>query len=445
MLRRFTRLALCLLAPLAPRANAAVIEKVNADQDKIILGLSQTEMAAMEEGDDVIMNVAAHPDHFVIAGKVTKINLLKKTAVISFEQPELRFEPTLKVRFLKALWDVATSPVMTSYTQYHQYSRSGVEAGIGEFYEGTSGASSQGSSFTQAIGTRYLFEGYLLFNPHWVGAGISAERRDIQYEQRGAVGAFNVDVTYAALKPGVWVEPQANWRLAFRYDSSSIDNTIKGSGLNNPITFTFAQPEFGVLHYDSDGEIGVNYTDARASTYTTTTVTDGVSVSESTAMKMPAELFAFFRHVSSPTYIWGLGLGYSFYERDLGDGEPLRPKANPEELLRLRGDFETRLADGDKINYEIFYDGGRTLGLSTFEQQANLLGLSVTYQTLLADQFVVGGTLTGAAGVATRSLSTFDSSGNEVDYDERITGFRASLLLFARYEFDLIAKKRRPL
>jgi hypothetical protein len=70
--------------------------------------------------------------------------------------------------------------------------------------------------------------------------------------------------------------------------------------------------------------------------------------------------------------------------------------------------------------------------------------LSVTYQTLVYDELVAGGTAGIAGGVARQNEQQVDPNTNQIiEVTRNITGYRASLMLFAHYELDLLKKGRR--
>ena len=264
-----------LLATQATPAVAAMIQRVNKDKDKILLGLSQAEMAALEPGQQVIVEI--DKPRFALAGQVEKINPLKKTAVIAFEDSDERFQPKQQVRFLSTFWNPESSPLITSYAQYHQYAHSGVEAGLGAFFEGTSEKAGGEKGFTQAYGDRIVAQGYAIVSPTWFGLGLGFERRDVSYDDQ-AVFDEAVTVTYNAIRPGFWVELQPHWRLGAKYDFTQIEEEYK-TAIGQNFSYTFGQPEISVTYFDNQGEYGIDYInkDESTATYTQVFSTGGVN------------------------------------------------------------------------------------------------------------------------------------------------------------------------
>jgi hypothetical protein len=432
--------AVVALAAASTAARAATVERVHKDKDKIIVSLSQVELASLEDGQDVVVEIAK--PRIVLSGQVTKVNPLKKTAVIRLEAAEPRLARRQALRFLSVYWNVAQSPVITSFAQYHQYGRSFGEGGFGGFAEGTREKAGDRKSQTSAFGTRLAADGYVLLNPQSFGAGFDYERRDATFVSRPAGGKTEVGVTYNQVTPGAWANVQDHWRLGAGYRYTVIDQHFHGSGGSN-FSFDFGQPTISVVRYDSETEYGFDYVDKDK--MTAEDFLPGINgageVTEST-MKLPAEAFGYIRSVSSPLFIWGVGAGWIFYERELSKSEPLREKATPAQQLRLRASLESRLEGGDKLDWVVAYDGGKALGLSTFEQTANELGVTATYQTTLGEALVVGGNANVAGGyVSLRDEQIDDQTGEAEEVARKVYGYRVSVMAFARYEVDLLGRK----
>lgn len=434
---------LALTGLLAPSAPAATVSAINKDNSRVILKLTQAELAAVEDGDAVLIEVEARP-LFVVAGTLTKVNPLKKTVVVVLEQVDSRLAPKQAVRFLSLFFNPLLSPVLSSYSQYHQYSRSSAEAGFGYAYDKQMEKSGKDSrSKVTLTGTEFVAEGYALISPRFFGAGFGYRRfeGDLAVSINGEDG--KAEVTINQIRPGAWIEVQEGWVIGLRYDYTLLDETYKNGGPS--FSYDLEELVLGVTHHSSDFEYSFTYKDkAHYTAIDTQTDSGGQSTKVESTLKTPAVLDLSFRSVSSPVFGWGLGLGYIFYERELRKGDELRTEPGVAELLRSHLTLEWRLDDGSKLDTVLSYDGGRDSNRIYGENTANKAGLDISYAQPAYEHYMFGGTIGLQDGaIALDDEETDPVSGDAIKNTREVQTVAVNLLLFARLELDLLAKGRK--
>ncbi len=439
---RFLGVLLALVFLPAARGGAATVEAVNKTQTRVIVKLTQPELAKLEDEQNVLVECGVK-QIFVLAGTLTKLNPLKKTVVIVLDEAEPRLTPRMSVRFLSTFWNPVRSSLMTSYSQYHQYVRSSLEGAGGGFYSTSVDKVEDAKTTTTVSGTTFDADGYLLFNPTWFGAGFGYERRDATMKVQAEGDAERYSIVYNQLRPGFWVEVEDTWRIGLRYDYTLFDVDQKGAGEPTSFSYNFGQPVLGVTKYLSEYEFGITYKGKDKYTAVDTISIANTAITVKQTLKLPAELFTYFRRATSPQFVWGMGLGYVFFERELVKGEELLAKATPPEVLKFRASLEWRLSEGDKFDAIFTYDGGKSRNPVFLENVANICGFELSYMEPAFEGFVLGGTLALAGGAIKLPDERVDPATNKVvEVDHDVTTYTGSLLLFARTEFDLLAKAR---
>ncbi len=434
--------SLLLVWVVAAPALGASVEAVNKDQTRVILKLTQIELAAVEDDQKVLIEVAARPA-FVVAGTLTKVNPVKKTVVLVMEEADPRFVKRQSARFLSLFFNVLLSPILTDYSQYHQYARSAVEGGLGTVYEKFLERSGDSRSKAVLTGADMAAEAYTLISPQFFGMGFGYRRFDgsSDFDSNGAKG--KTDVVLNQLRPGAWIEIEAHWVLGLRYDYTLLDIVSDDAASFN---YEFGELVLGLTHYAPDFEYGVSFKDKSGFTAVdSTNDLAGKSIKVSSTIKSPATLDVAFRDIQSPLFGWGMGLGYVFYERELKRGETLRSKPTIAELLRYRLTLEWRLDDGSKVDAAMTYAGGRANNLVYQENITNKGGLHLSYaQPFLTEQMLLGGLFSVEGGAITLTDEAQNTTTGEVeDVAREVETVGASLMVFARFEFDLLAKGRK--
>ncbi len=449
-----SRLALALVfltCLAASAAEGATVRKVSKDKMKILIQLNQAELAAVDEDEEVVIEVG--DDRFVVSCTLAKLNPVKQTVVLVLEAPDRRFTKKQSIRFLSIFWNVALSPLVTTPAQYHQFAHSFGELGAGYTFQQLQTKVEDLKTTTTQSGTRVATEAYLHFDPKWFGASVAFERRDGLIDTRGVDETQHVsaNVGINQIRPQVWAFAGEGYRIGLRYDHSMITET-RGSG-NDALAFDYVigEPKVAFSDFDKEHEYVVEYKDRGDFMAVDTSTVAGRFVEVKSKRKHPAELRVKMRNVSSPVFVWGLGLGFVFFEREGVPGEPLAPKAGPEELLRLHASFESRLPSGAKLDWMVYYEGAKTAGFVTSERGINVLGGHLSYQRpLLFPGFLVGGAVALEGGLRNVEVDA-EAAGVEEDENGEIpatataktTGGAASLLAFARFEFDFGGKGAR--
>jgi hypothetical protein len=433
-------------------ALAATVKKVNKDKTKVLVALSKAEMATLEEDQEVVVEVGASGDRFVISGSLAKLNPVKQTVVLELEAAEPRFSKKQTIRFLSVFWNPVNAPVIQSAAQYHQYAHPFVEGAAGYFYEQLGShvdATGEKDTFTYN-GTRFLADGYMIFNPQWVGAAFGFERLDAlqtsKYEQNGVSDSLSTAYSQTILKPRAWVGLPDDYRLGLEYDNYLIHQE-QGSGSSQVVfDYYLAQPYLSVVQLKQSTELGfgAKYKDTGEGVDTITAGTTSIKVKST--LKMSSEVLGFYRSVSSPVFIWGLNGSVIFPERSNGAGNPLDRKFEIHETLRFKTTFENRLSDGSKLDWALFYAGAKTPANGAPERGINGGGTQLTYQTLFSGGLVLGGTMELFGGMIKTRDAVKDAAGHEIGTVGRKTaGAEASVLAFTRLDLDFsgFGKRRR--
>lgn len=431
-----------LLAGAASSAYAATVLKVNKEKDKVLLELTQAELAAAEEDRDVVVEFGKL--RTITHGILRRLNPVKKTVVLELEAPDERFSKRQPVRFLSAFWNQSTSPLIFNYGQYHQYPRAFVEASAGAFtssMEIDQGEDAKVKSDT--LGWRFFGGAYMALVPDRFGFGTRFDRRDIGSKSTSNTGTESgdtkADIVLNRATPGFWLAVPWDLRVHARYEYSAIEMV-----LDVPPKFTFnytnGVPIIGVLMVTPDAELGIEYRDKDKFTSEATLTFAGKTVTIEDVRQVPAEVDVSYRSVSTPLFIWGAGFGFIFYERltEDPDGGKLERKPEIPELLRARVTFEHRLSDGDKFDWMLSYDGGKSESLATTPRIINVGGFAVTYQSAFSPGFTIGGTMTGEYGtLATKEELTDQATGETIEAKDAYSGYTTSLMVFAKYDLDL--------
>lgn len=422
------------------RAQAAIIDRVNPTNDRIIVRLTQAEMSGLDEGQEVVVEVLQ--PHIVINAVLGKLNPVRQTVVVIFSFPDERLAKNQQVRFLSVFWNHELEPVLNSYTQYYQFHNADAEGGAGIFMENLASTSNAGNHKIATSGWRLAGNAYAPLNMTWFGAGFGYEHREAHVNPDvGAQPPSTLAIN--RLRPGFWTGVVEKWRLSMRYDYTTIETTEKSTPAVD-YTISLGQPVLGVLYVDGKEERGLEYTFGDKFTARTTASAPGAKTSANPTLIAPPELYAYFRRVVSPMLIWGAGAGYLFYDRSQGDGGTLLPSVTPAQLLRLRATLELRQMNADKLDFTLSYNGGKVRGLAESEQVANEGGLSLTWMTDLDGGWKTGADLSVAGGVITLSDHVVSpNSAQSSSVDRKITAYQANALVFLRYEFDLRTRAQR--
>jgi hypothetical protein len=414
-------------------AVGATIAKVNKEKNKVIIVLSQAEMAKISEGDEVVVEFGK--DAFITHGVLTKLNPVKQSVVLTVEIPDDRFAEKQTIRFLSTYWNAPYGGVLRGYSQYHQYSRSSLDAGFGGI-GGQVTADLDGDKTTDKFGgTTFRADGYLMFDREWLGLGFGYERFDLTMT--------DLDATSNIVRPGLWFGVESGWRIGIRYDYTALQHDVDGG---STFIYELGSPVVDVTHFSATSEFGLQYKDRAAFTaIDTSTTPDGTSVDVESPLRVPAEVSVYSRWVSSPLYVWGLGLGYLFFERELDDSLPLRERPKIHELLRMQFTFEHRLSDGDKFDWQLYYDGGKTPAPHGNEKVINSLGWRGAYQMPFGSGHMAGVSTYVEGGVHSRTVSgpADPTTGESEDLTLKYSGFGYGLLMFVHYELDLAGKPTR--
>ena len=436
-------LALALAGLEGAPARGATVVKIHSDGDKLLLSLSDAEMLAIAADQPALLE-SGNP-RFRVGGWLRKLNQAKKTIVFELPEEDERFEIKQQVTFVPLIHNLESSLLVTSAAQFPAGSHAMVEGGVGGFFEGQQETEAGDKGGQTASGGRLTAHTYLVLNSPLYGFNLDYEHRVASATIKPVGASSTMSMHLDQLKPSGWLEVAPSWRLGLAYDYTVIVQAYSGD-THGSYQFSVARPIATILSTDATSELGLDLMPSHnagasadwAASQTQTNHYDRL-------YKAPAEAYAHYRWASSPTSTWGAGLGYLLFERTQGPGQPLEPKATIPQLLRVRFSYEERNEEGERIEWMLSYDGGKTRGLSTLELTANEIGLQVSYQTQVKNKWICGLTVDVGGGLATLSDNAVDASGNVSQVDRKVIGYRAGLLAFANYALDPLLKKgRRP-
>lgn len=417
-------------------AQAATIQKVNKDFTRVIISLSSAELAALEPDMPVVFEFGKEGG--VASGHVGQLNVIKKSAILVLDAPDKRMKKKQELRFVSFFWNPILSPLMFSHAQYHQYSRSSVESTLGLFGTDLTQKVDNDKLRTTADGLAFALNGYLIFNPSLIGAGLGVDHREVQVSSRLGDQKATSELTFNRIEPGLWIEVQPHWRVSLRYDYTTLD--VKHGSGDDLIAypFSFEEPHVGLVWFERDFEAGVHYKDREVFTAVDSKLTrDNGAVVHKETRKLPAELNLHFRDVVSPLFIWGGNLGYVFHERTSQDGGALEPPPAAYELFRLGTSFEHRLTQGSKLDWRLALEGAKVATLTTTPREVNTLGGSVAFYHLLMPQLVIGGMTELAGGLKDDRVPGVDpATGEAAKRPRQATGYLFHFQVLARYDFD---------
>ena len=424
-----------------PAAGATII-KVNAEHDKLLLSLTPAELAFVANDEKIWVEV--NYPRIVAVVTFTKFNASKRTVVAELPEWDDRFEARQQLRFLPMLFNVASSPLITSAAQYSYGSRAIVEGGLGGFIESSKEYIGTARGTQTAKGARLTAHGYLILDSRYFGFNFDYEHRVATAKLKPVGQSSTMSMHLDQLSPSAWVEFSPGWRLGLRYDYTVIVQAYSGDERGN-YQFSVGRPIATLLWSDGDTETGLDVSaehNAGAVASYTETKTRAYTY-EARLYKVPTEIFAHYRSIVSPFFGWGFGAGYLLINRTPSAGKTLDAPATLPEVVRFRLGFEERLANGDKYEWAVTYDGGKTRGLSTLERKANEIGLQGTYQSLVGNKWICGATADLAGGSASFGDRSIGANGEKVEVNRVVVGVRTSFLAFANYALDPLLKKGR--
>jgi hypothetical protein len=440
---------LCMV--IAGVAQAAMVQRINEEHDKLIVELTAAELAMLEEDEQVV--IEAQSPRFVTTGVLKKMNLQKKTVVIVLDEPDTRFARRQRLVFLPYIQNTVFSERISNIGQYHQYNRSlgGGEAGY--IYQTQKQVTKLGDTENTdnllVSGYHFGGEGYLLFDPEWFGLSFGYERRGLaattSSESNSDTTALAEDATYNFeidyIRPAAWIEVERNWRVGLSLDYYMVGYNDDSLDLTH--SFALLAPRISAVRYNRQSEFLFYYQDrAKFESVTSTGSATGVSTEVNATAKIPAELGLAWRAVSSPTFVWSSGLAWIFYERELTDSLPIRRKAGPEELLRLSLGFEHRLVSGSKFEWSLNYAGAQNPSpLVIAEQDTNQLQLNFGYHMPYAEGLLIGGNFGLSFGMRTQEEESETEGGDPEN--TTVSSFGGTFALFVQKDFDLLDDGRR--
>lgn len=433
-------------------AQAAVVQRINEEKDKLIVELSAAELAALEENQEVV--IECQDPRFVTTGVLKKMNLQKKTVIVVLDEADVRFAKRQRLIFLPYIQNTVFSHHITVSAHYHQYTRSLAGAEAGSTYQSYKQKIVKGENETtnKTVLSGYLagLEGYLLFDPEWFGASFGFERRGLtavtasdSADATGPVSDRSYKFDVDLIRPAAWVEVERNWRIGLNLDYYMVgyyDDTYVISH-----SYNLFAPKISAVRYSRLAEFTFFYQDrAKFDSVTTYSAAPGISTEIESTAKIPAEIGLSWRSVSSPTFVWSSGLGWVFYERELSDAVPIRRKAGPEELLRLSLGFEHRLASGSKFDWSFVYAGAQIPSPAVIvEQNTNQLHVNLGYHTPIGDGLLLGGNLGLNGGLRTQKEDA-EVEGTE-ESETTVNSVGGNFMVFIQKDFDLLddGRKRR--
>lgn len=421
-------------------ARAASILRVNQDQTKIILQLTPQELAKIELGNLVLLAVGQ--DGFVSSGRVERINIVQKSAMIVLAEADDRLASKQDVRLLAFFTNPMRAAFLRSIAQYHPYRHPGVETQMGVFATELRQHLSGNMVRTRSLGRIFALQTHLPVYPDTFGLGLGYEHRGITnfIAQTGDDATSNLSFDRA--EPGIWFQPESNLRLALRYDFTSL--TLASGGGVDSLTydFVFYQPHLSILWFGQNYEVGLEYRDRDAFTASASNrVRNNAAASQQQRRILPAELDVHGRFAAASGLVWGARLGGVFHERVANSLAYREQKPKLADMLRAAVSMEQRLTHADKLDYELSASGALVPNLATEPRGVHTSGVSMSYYRLLDSGLWFGGLGELAVGRRFDRVSVGEANTASASEEPRRSfGTQFRMQVFARY--DLKPKRR---
>jgi hypothetical protein len=429
------------------------VRKVSSEKDQVLVELTQAEMAVLVEGQAVVLEVGK--ERFIVSGTLAKINVVKQSALIELDEADDRLAPKQRVGFASIFANVGASPILTSVAQYHQYTRSFAEgyAGVfgGQATETASTPSGKVESKTSLFGYLLGTEGHLVIYPHGFGFGLEYERRSASADSTSTASSEageteskgKAETTVNLLKPAMWFETSPGLRYGLGYEYEAMDRSYDSDGAKPRFNYSVGRLAASLVGYSDTSEWGFEYRDkARQEQSDTLVQEDGTQQATRQVYASPAEIAAFYRSASSPTFVWGLRGSYLVVDRRGAKDEPLDRRPEIPEHLKLRVTFEHRLSDGDKLDWLLFYEGAQSPDLTLAPRGVNAAGFGLSYQKPAGVGWTAGGTFLAEGGTLKVEDDRAAEYGGETITTES-TAVAGSLIVFVRREFEGETRRKR--
>jgi hypothetical protein len=443
-----------------PAALAATVVGVNKGATRIILRLNKKEFSKIDTQDQLLM-VVGKEGRYVI-GLVRKLDPIKSNALVFLEEPQAWIKKKMKVQFKEGLWNSAFDVPMLTAPQYIQYEHSRLEAFFGghlrqiDFKTKTTLAPvpetiadvvgdppdpdpEKGS--IGADGSRFSAEGYFQFLPQELGI----KARFDKYLDVQKVDFVNSDssdskvVTSAfGLTGEIWHQTTEKFAFGLGMENLNISRVISagtteveyGTGLFLPIaSVRYDGDRSETLFWFKKGDRLQVQAAVRSDSQTSNEI-DVVEI-------IHDEMMLQYRDLSSVSDVWGLGLGWIFWNRDNGS-DFLEPKADLYELLTFRLFFESRLQSGTKLSTTISMLGSKTLNEAKDERLLNTLSVDFFYKMPLAEEFSWGFYFGAEGGVDTvvEEGDLPNTTINEEKTETQYSGLFARIAVFVSMDLD---------
>jgi hypothetical protein len=424
---------------------AATIRGINKSANKIILKLSRKELAEADPGDHCLLIIIK--EQKTILGKIVSMDPVKSTALIKLEDPDESLVKKSEIRFLPIYWNFLHSPSLASAPQYHQYPTTNVELDLNYKYRSLEQVEKtsydletveSSESTTNIIGSgttnSFIINTNIVKDDLGFKLKVNSIKEDIISDTDGTKTEYNSVVT--VFQPEIWYRVEENWRLGIGLIHHILDRSILFEDTSSNFASEADQAILSVLNSGKDSQYGfwatnrvVREIPSNIRTYSTSSSTSTTYVEN-----YSSQMEIFYRSVNTPESIWGLKLGFTFWERDRGNGE-MAPEFSFYELMRVAFVRENRLSSGDKIETIYSFKGSKTPTDVNLDQGINTVGLDIIYRTHWSESLSWGLEFSIDGGLD--SFSTSDDLENDEirNTDTSVSGFQSYIGLLISNEF----------
>ncbi len=444
----------------APLTFGAVVQSIHSDQTKIILSLSQEEMADLKLKVETPLQIQSAKETFFTYGTPRNLNPLRKTVVIDLVEPDERIKTKQKIILLPKIRNAILSPVIQSPSQLYQYTYPLAAAGLGGIYDFKKVTTTDRFVATSATGSSTSFLGFFNFLPGFLDGSLGFYSSDSQIKKVDTPVDANLPIVTikdrfetTKLEPGLMWTINETYTLGFRYDWSAIKSRQGNGSQNLTYNYTFAEPLISLTARSSTSEKTIRYKgqDSSQGALANRNVSTTQAQVKPETTTLPASLEISYRYLAPTRFACTTSLGYLLDPPKSADNSAqttASTKPKPPEKILWQTILEHRLNQGDRIDYVLAYRGSQGRGISRITQETNTLRSGLHLTRPYAQGWSLGvGAYAEAGSLSTTPVPSTDPNIQVTNASDKTTSYAALLLINIQKDFPMGRQKRttRPL